>query len=176
MSADIGADMSTDIGEDPEPDGRWMTYAELADARGIDHHSARRLASRKKWRRQRDNHHLFRVYVPLEGAGLQRERADMSAGISADVSADISRVVSAFEAALAALREGKEAEITALRGQIQAMERGADGVVFALREQLEATEHRAKAAEAEVARLAQVEQSRRTRGVIARLRGAWRRE
>jgi hypothetical protein len=32
-----------DTSADQSADGRWLSYGELADLRGIDHHSARRL-------------------------------------------------------------------------------------------------------------------------------------
>ena len=57
---------------DAGEEGRWMTYAELADARGIDRQSARKLANRTHWRRQKDNHGVVRVYVPLAQAERQR--------------------------------------------------------------------------------------------------------
>jgi hypothetical protein len=60
---DMSADASTDIGTN----GRWMTFAESATARGIHHTSARRAASRDKWWRQKDNHRIVRVCVSLCG-------------------------------------------------------------------------------------------------------------
>ena len=42
-----------------------MTYAELADARGISLASARRLARRHHWHRQAGNDGIIRVTVPL---------------------------------------------------------------------------------------------------------------
>ena len=44
---------------------RRMTYAELADARGISLPSARRLVLRHRWPRQRGNDGIVRVTVPL---------------------------------------------------------------------------------------------------------------
>ena len=42
-----------------------MTYAELGSTRGITKESALKLALRRKWRKQDDNHGHVRVYVPL---------------------------------------------------------------------------------------------------------------
>ena len=114
------ADIRRANGMDPDEDGRWLTYSELADARGIDRQSARRLASRLKWRRQTDNHQVVRVYVPLERADRPRRQRDMSTDASADTpadtSADMSRAISALEAAIAALRERAEADAGAVAG------------------------------------------------------------
>jgi PIN domain nuclease of toxin-antitoxin system len=110
---------------DTDMDGRWMTYAELAAARGIDHQSARRLASRSKWRRQKDNHQIVRVFVPSTVTWWRRRKQDMSmdtsAAMTADVTADMSRAISAFESALAFAQEQvSRSEVTtaALREQL----------------------------------------------------------
>jgi hypothetical protein len=44
---------------------RWMTYAELAEARGISVASATRMAFRRKWKRQPGNDGTARVAVPI---------------------------------------------------------------------------------------------------------------
>jgi hypothetical protein len=90
---------------DAGEDGRWMTYAELAEARGIDHQSARRLASRLKWQRQTDNQQIVRVYVPAARAEPGRRQRDMTA----DHPRDLSRAISALETAVASLTERAEA-------------------------------------------------------------------
>src|SRR4051812_18056037 len=46
-------------------DARWLTYAELAQLRGISRASAERLAHRKRWRRQAGNDGRARLLVPL---------------------------------------------------------------------------------------------------------------
>jgi hypothetical protein len=96
-SADVTVDMWADMTADIDADGRWMTYAELADMRGIDRQSARRLAARSKWRRQKDNQQVVRVCVPLATVATQREKQGMSA--------DMSIVVRPLEAAIMTLRE-----------------------------------------------------------------------
>ena len=51
----------------PEPDdGRWLTKAELAQARRIDIASATRLIRRQGWRRQPGNDGRVRVLVPAD--------------------------------------------------------------------------------------------------------------
>ena len=59
-------------------DGRWMTYAELAEFRRVDKPSALKLAIRRKWPRRKDNHGTMQVCVPSEwlipfGAGMPRD-------------------------------------------------------------------------------------------------------
>jgi hypothetical protein len=93
--------MSTDDGET-----RWLTYAELAEARGIDKASAIRLCLRRKWPRQKGNDGTVRVAVPLTAI---RQSGDTNNDVSADPSSDVSyasySVVSALEARVAALEE-----------------------------------------------------------------------
>ena len=50
---------------DARDDVRWLTYAELGQARGISTASATRLAFRRKWRRQHGNDGAARVAVPV---------------------------------------------------------------------------------------------------------------
>jgi signal transduction histidine kinase len=52
-------------GEGARADTRWMTYRELAQARGISAASAARLAFRKGWLRQPGNDGAARVAVPI---------------------------------------------------------------------------------------------------------------
>ena len=51
---DISRDASRDVSADAS-EGRWMTYAELAQLRGIDKQSAARLTFRRRWRRQKSH-------------------------------------------------------------------------------------------------------------------------
>lgn len=53
------------IGGDDGGDTRWMTYAELAEARGIKEPAAVRLVQRHKWERHQGNDGSARVAVPL---------------------------------------------------------------------------------------------------------------
>src|SRR5579859_7173262 len=91
MEADTGAD------------GRWLTYAELAEIRGIGKPSAERLVRRHKWRRQTDNRGNVRVLVPLDAL------ADDGADRGEDMSGDMSHAINALEFALTALDQRAEA-------------------------------------------------------------------
>ena len=48
-----------------EPDVRWLSYAEIAEIRGISRASVERKVRRARWRRQIDNQGVTRVAVPL---------------------------------------------------------------------------------------------------------------
>ena len=48
---------------------RWMTFAELAEARRISRASASKLVRRKKWRRQTDNQGSVPHSCPTRGDG-----------------------------------------------------------------------------------------------------------
>ncbi|HEU0218952.1 MAG TPA: hypothetical protein VFQ90_20010, partial [Stellaceae bacterium] len=55
-----------------DDDGRWMTYAEIADARGTERRAAVMLVRRHGWRRQRNNAGHTIALVPA----TWQERAD----------------------------------------------------------------------------------------------------
>jgi hypothetical protein len=87
-------------------DDRWMTFAELAEARGISRASASKLVRRKKWRRQTDNRGTVRILVPPDAMDGPLDRQADSPPARPSVSPmDISRMVSAFETAVTTLRE-----------------------------------------------------------------------
>ena len=46
--------------------GRWLSYAELAEIRGIGRESAVKLVQRERWRRMPSNDRTIRVLVPAE--------------------------------------------------------------------------------------------------------------
>ena len=54
-----------DNGGDVGGDTRWMTYAELAQARGIKEPAAVRLVQRRSWERQMGNDGSARIAVPV---------------------------------------------------------------------------------------------------------------
>jgi hypothetical protein len=76
---------------------RWLTYPELAEARGISRLSAERLVRRRKWQRRQGNDGTTRIAVP---AG-----EDVRPDNRPDDRANISSIVRGFEAGLAAMRE-----------------------------------------------------------------------
>ena len=61
-------------------DGKWLTFAELSQARGISMPSARKLVRRHKWRRQAGNDGLVRILVPREAL----DRSAVSPGTDLD--------------------------------------------------------------------------------------------
>jgi chromosome segregation ATPase len=163
---------------DTDADGRWMTYEELAEVRGIDRHSARRLASRLKWQRQKDNQQIVRVYVPVLRAEPDRRRRDMPADRPQDISHAVSALQAAFEVALSA----KDGEIATLRETVTTERGRADRAVAAMeglnghladlgakladaQAELVGAQTAQGEAEADAAELSQVEAERRARGL-----------
>jgi FtsZ-binding cell division protein ZapB len=95
---------------DDESAFRWMTYAELADARGISTASAIRLTFRKKWRRQAGNDGIARVAVPNGEETPRREaKDDDTHADTPDTIPDISHALKVLELAVSTLRERAEA-------------------------------------------------------------------
>lgn len=76
----------------------WLTYDELAEARGIDQQSARRMASRSHSRRQKDNHGMSASMSCVPKASASGAPGTCRRVISADagMSADIARAISAL--------------------------------------------------------------------------------
>jgi len=91
--------MDTDA--DVATDGRWMTYAELAEIRRIDKPSALKLALRHGWMRRKNNRGQMQVCVPPDWT----EPKDKSTAVSSAMSADLSRAINAFETGLTAFTE-----------------------------------------------------------------------
>jgi hypothetical protein len=179
---------------------RWMSYDELGQARGINATSAKRLALRRKWRRQADNDGTPRVAVPLREATTQPGRAAASK--------DVGRLVSGLEAALSTLQEQLKFEHSRAEQAVDAAQLSAERLAAAeaqvknlesatkmaalVRQSLEraltaeeaaradaeaalADERAARANEhAEASALRETEQALRPLGRIARLRQAWR--
>jgi hypothetical protein len=154
---------------DSTVDGRWLTFAELGQSRGISKTSAMKLVSRHGWRRQKNNKGQIRALVPLAWVGGDDAREPNN-------TADMSRAIRAFDSAIATLREqlvretgrteAAERARTALMVQLAQAEAGraaeclrAEAEVEALRAQLDQVQAEAQqatqAAEAEAARLQQ---------------------
>jgi hypothetical protein len=132
QSSEQSGDRSMDRDE-----GRWLTYPELATVRGIDKPSAIRLATRKKWRRQRDNHRVVRVLVPSEWLSPRYQSMDRPIEQSKDKVTDRSMEQrdwdmdqssdrTGFTAALAAIEAAHAGEVAALHGQIAGLKSAAD--------------------------------------------------
>jgi hypothetical protein len=73
-----------DIADDTAS-GQWLTYGQLADARGISRRAAIRLTQRHRWRRQKGNDGFARVWVPDE---MTTPRGDDTATVDADADDD----------------------------------------------------------------------------------------
>ena len=114
---------------------QWVTFQELAQARGISRASASKLVRRKRWRRQADNESRVRILVPLDELRPEADRAPDSptpdtADKAGDNPADTTGYAQAFETALKAveatherhvadLREAHAREVAGLRDQVQ---------------------------------------------------------
>jgi hypothetical protein len=97
---------------DSTVDGRWLTFAELGQLRGISKTSAMKLVSRHGWRRQKNNKGQIRALVPLAWVAGDDAREPNSP-------ADMSRAIRAFDSAIATLRE----QLVRETGRTEAAER-----------------------------------------------------
>jgi hypothetical protein len=93
-------------------DGRWMTFAELSQSRGISKTSAMKLVNRHGWRRQKNNKGQVRALVPIEYVAADDTKEPNG-------TADMSRAIRAFDSAIGTLREQLAREI----GRTEATER-----------------------------------------------------
>ena len=96
-----------------DDDGRWLSKAELAAARGISAASTDRLIRRQHWRRQMGDDRKIRVFVPATWIGEDLRpgpRSGNPSGNPTDAAGptDISRAISVLETAATALREQLE--------------------------------------------------------------------
>ena len=103
-------------GADNEADSRWMSYAELADARRIAMSSAIRLVMRRGWRRQKDNHGTMRALVPPEWLEPTRRR-------HLEPDPQLAEAISALQVSVDALRERAEAAERVARFERERAER-----------------------------------------------------
>jgi hypothetical protein len=173
-------DRTRDSQADSAEDGRWLTFVELSQLRGISKTAAMKLVSRHGWRRQKNNKGQVRALVPVAWVADADTREPSSA-------ADMSRAIRAFDSAIATLRqqlvretgrtEAAERARTALMVQLAQAEAGraaersraeadreartlAEAEAVALRVQLDQARAEAQratqAAEAEAARFRQV--------------------
>jgi hypothetical protein len=161
--------------------GRWLTYAELADARGITRKAAVRMTQRHRWRRTPGNDGAVRVYVPDAMTARAKDhdaRLDGPHGVEAtDVMPFHARALAALEAALQTLREGHTAEVAGLREAIASR----DVELSTVRDRLTEAEAARDQARAEVAEAAQTldqirraDEARRGKGRLRRAWDGWR--
>jgi hypothetical protein len=87
----------------------WLSYSELAEARGIGRRSAVRLAQRRRWTRRRGNDGTTRVAGPAgEDQPRHDDGGDDTGDVAGDDGSDISRIVNVLEVVVAPLREQLE--------------------------------------------------------------------
>jgi hypothetical protein len=169
---------------------RRMTYAELADVRGISRGSAERLVRRRKWPRQVGNDGVVRVVVPLidvqksskaaaiaDGQGGHASRTSIP-GQPADVPltsplisdpgrfAGVPRIIEALKGAVDTLRSQLERE----RGRVDQAERRIEELQANLADAVAAE----RIAAGEAAALRTAADRRRAWGLWRRLRWAAR--
>jgi hypothetical protein len=179
----------TDGETDPTGDGgRWLTYADLAEARGITRKAAVRMTQRHRWRKTPGNDGAVRIYVPDAMTVRPRDHdarpdgphdAPHDAEATDGVTPFHARALAALEAALAAVREAKDGEIATLRDTVE----GLRGTVSRAEHRAVHAEDRANRAETEAreAQDAAEELRRRERdwwgqGRLRRVLAAWRGE
>jgi hypothetical protein len=154
---------------DQSGEGRWLTYDEIGQIRGIGRESAVKLAQRKRWRREPGNDGTARVFVPGNWQGKARQPRKVPTGDhSPGHSPELLRITSAFAAAVASLTDRATA---AESGRDSARARG-----DALQAQLDQARRDAAEAARAADALRQADAARRARGLLARLRAAWRGE
>jgi hypothetical protein len=165
---------------DEAENARWMTYAELAEARRITPSSAIKLVVRRGWRRQNDNHGVMRALVPLEWAEPAPGRNGAHLDALQATIAELREQADAAERATQVERErADKAEISRraeyrradlLRERID-MLRYELAVVTA---ELEMARHEVQEALQSAEALRQADERWRSLGRIARMREAWR--
>jgi hypothetical protein len=169
---------------------RWLTYAQLAESRGISKDSATRMAFRNKWRRQVGNDGTARVAVP---AG-QDKPSEMAARVTKQD--DATPGVMVWEAAIVSLtdarnqaqkraemaetaREAAETRVIEERARADSLRDRLDVIQDELRQARAAADQvreHVREAEDALAELRQADAVRRGQGRLARLRAAWRGE
>jgi hypothetical protein len=144
--------------------GQWLTYAEIAAARGTSRLAAVRLAQRRRLRRQKGNDGFARVFVPADmlpdGRGDRDRDSDDTAPEPVPFHA---RALAALEDALAALREGHTREVAGLTKALAEAEAARDTARADHQTALEA-----------VQRLEAAESARKARGRLRRAWDGWR--
>jgi hypothetical protein len=219
--------------DDDAGTGRWMTYDELAEVRGIKRIGAVRLVQRYKWRRQAGNDGRARVLVPHDalqpvrgtdaGTNAPIHVTPTSAGSAAgnDAGTMLEGALAALEDAVAALREQLDVanaraeraesaitteraksdalrqqlvradarsdelrtEAAALHERVEALQAGQDMMLdmharalAAAQSDLDMARAQATTAHDALKAVRQAQADRKGRGLLARLRAAWRGE
>jgi hypothetical protein len=138
-----------DAGSDGEAGSVWMTYGEIATARGIKRVAAIRLVQRHKWRKQAGNDGFARVLVPPDWTKpAERTPRDVADDVTDHVAPDVAGVINALQAAMDTLLEAKDGEIAGLREAFEVALLAKNGEIVSLREQFERGMARLQQAEA----------------------------
>ena len=145
-------------GQDTGRDITWMSYAELGRLRGTSAATARRMANRKRWRKQPGNDGTIRVAVPPDVAVSRETSPETSRETSRDL---LPQALAALETAVVTL----SAQLAAKDAALATAEERANRADAARKEAQDAAEA-----------LTRAEADRRARGRWARLRAAWRGE
>jgi hypothetical protein len=181
--------------------GRWLTYAQLAKMRGITRKAAIRMTQRHRWRRQPGNDGTALVWVPhadltprqLPSRQTSRQTPDDDGDGNTPGTSVLAGALAALEDAVAALREqleraeaGRadasaradraEERIDELRTTIDELKAGQTLMTDMHARELAVAQQDAQAVQEWAAELRRAEAERKARGLVARLRSAWRGE
>jgi hypothetical protein len=171
-------------------DGSWLTYGHLAEARQIGRRAAVRLAQRHHLRRQPGNDGTVRVWVPADMAASSPFRpnppatpqADADATPPADVTPFHAQALAALEDALRAADARADAALALAHKLTAELADAGDrsdllsAQMAVLRIDLDHARAEAKQAQDAAEALRRAEAERKARGLVARLRAAWRGE
>jgi hypothetical protein len=155
---------------DDETDGRdirWMSYTELGQLRGTSAATARRMANRKRWRKQAGNDGTVRVAVPVNVSLTRETPRETERETARDM---LPQAVAALETAVTSLTDQlakAESRATAATTRAEQAEGERDRVAGELAQAVE----RRTAAETEARVLREAENARQQLG---RWRRAWR--
>ena len=180
--------------DDSDPDVRWLSYSQIAAIRNISRPSAERMVRKHRWRRTVNNHGITVAAVPVAYAEPERIDPMNGQGASPHDSALFQDAIRAFETSIATLKEAlarSEARAEAAEAGREALREQIAGLQADLSEAREAADKhhaaaqmaegvrdaaiaRAAAAEDRLAAAEAAEMARKARGLVARLRDAWR--
>lgn len=179
MTGNIGGNVTDDAGST----GQWMTYDEIAAARGTSRIAAVRLVQRHKWRRQAGNDGKARALVPPDMVQPEHvippDAPDVASNTAGDVTGHnqlLAGAIAALEDAVQALREQLERSEAGRTDERQRADR-AELATIELRAQIEALNTRlaqTKAAVQGADELRAADDARRAMSRWRRLRQAWR--
>ena len=169
-------------------DAQWVSYAQLAQARGISKESAIRLVRRERWRRCQGTGWSGTVRVLVPEAWLKPVvREDARPAKPADTPADLTRMAAGWDQAIVLSRlRAEAAEARADRAEDRADKAGqradraeeradrAEARADELRDQLGAARHVAQEAAQAAEELRQAKAARKARGRLRRAWDGWR--